>query len=504
MRTETHRIAEPAPAPISPKRDPSPAATPPPLTPEQRPGWWPRHLHRILRFIARTYYRVRVVGGEVPARGPVLLVANHPNSLMDGPLLAMAAGRPVRFLAGAPLFDRVGVGWLLRGSGAIPVFRRVDAPELVGRNREMFAAVQDALAGGACVGVFPEGLSNAGPALAPLKTGAARIALGAAARFSTHIPILPVGITLRGRKGRFHADALVVVGKPVRWQDLSTRGEEDSSAVRDLTNRIEEGLARVTVNLRDWDELPLVETAEAVHDAEFGRRRSANPVRWLARMRRAAEALELARGLEQRGGASGSASSGAPAGAPGSDSFAPSRSTLDEALREHHRILQSLSLRPADLHRLPRRSVAVRWTLKNLLFFGVALPLAIFGSAVFALPWAVIRRAEPRYRLTPDREATYRVLASIAAFGTWIFLLSAVTQQLWGWRAASGMLLALPLLGFLTLRIRTRWRSAIADLDRFLLLRGSGTVRSELLAAQRALAERIRTLQARIRQTHRP
>jgi glycerol-3-phosphate O-acyltransferase / dihydroxyacetone phosphate acyltransferase len=439
-------------------------------------------------FTARTFYRVRVVGGGVPTDGPVLLVANHPNSLMDGPLLATAAGRAVRFLAGARLFESRGIGWILRGSGAIPVFRRLDQPGLMERNRETFAAVRAALSEGGCVGIFPEGLSNPGPALAPLKTGAARIALGTALERGISVPILPVGITFRGGKARFHADALVVVGKPIRWHDLAHRGEDDAAAVRILTQRIEDGLSRVTVNLRDWDELPLVETAEAVHDAEFGQGRSADPLRWLARMRRTARALERARDV------------GIPEPAP--DDTARTASTpvpLDDALLEHHRVLRSLSLRPLDLHRLPRRSVAVRWTAKNLLFFGIALPLAIFGSAVFALPWMVIRRAEPRFRLTPDREATYRVLASVATFGTWIFLIAAVGQHLFGWRVGAGLLLALPLLGFVTLGIRGRWRNAVADVDRFLLLRGNGTVRGELLTAQRALAERIRALQSQLK-----
>lgn len=468
---------------------------------DDRPGWWSRHLYRIFRFTARTYYRVRVVGGDVPRTGPVLLVANHPNSLMDGPLLATAANRPVRFLVGSRLLESRGIGWALKGSGALPVFRKMDSPEQMGRNRETFAAVRVALGRGACVGIYPEGLSNAGPSLAPLKTGAARIALGTATEQAVSISILPVGITFRGRKGRFHSDALVVVGKPIRWDDLAERGEDDPWAVRELMVRIEAGLARVTVNLADWEEFPLVETAEAVHDAEFGRRRSENPVRWLARMRRTAEALELARGMEGLEGVERAEGfeRAEGAGLAGGHLGTPPSTSLDVALREHHRMLKSLSLRPEDLHRLPRRSVAVRWTAKNLLFFGVALPLSTFGSTVFALPWIVIRRAEPRFKLTPDREATYRVLASIATFGSWIFLWAAGAQQFFGWQVAGAILFVLPLLGFVTLRIRTRWRDAIADLDRFLLLRGSGTVRSELLGAQRALAVRIRTLQMRLK-----
>ncbi len=73
------------------------------------------------RTLARAFFRVEVSGAErVPRSGPVLLVANHRNSLLDPMLLAVAAGRPVRFLAKAPLFTDPKLGWMVRGSWASP------------------------------------------------------------------------------------------------------------------------------------------------------------------------------------------------------------------------------------------------------------------------------------------------------------------------------------------------------------------------------------------------
>ena len=46
--------------------------------------------------------------------GPVLLVANHPNSLFDPALVLATAGRRVRFLAKAPLFDDWRVAWIVK------------------------------------------------------------------------------------------------------------------------------------------------------------------------------------------------------------------------------------------------------------------------------------------------------------------------------------------------------------------------------------------------------
>ncbi|HEX5831025.1 MAG TPA: 1-acyl-sn-glycerol-3-phosphate acyltransferase, partial [Gemmatimonadaceae bacterium] len=139
--------------------------------------WLLPALSRVARLVTGTYYSLTIDGAPVPRGGPVLLVGNHPNSLLDPALLAAAAGRPVRFLAKAPLFAMPQLGWLMRAAGCIPVYRRLDDPAQMARNVDSLAAAEVALAEGSAIGLFPEGISHHEPALAPLKTGAARIAL---------------------------------------------------------------------------------------------------------------------------------------------------------------------------------------------------------------------------------------------------------------------------------------------------------------------------------------
>src|SRR5215210_5976412 len=103
-------------------------------------------LAQISGLAMRVYYRLARAGGLVPERGPVLLVANHPNSLLDPAMVAVAAGRPVRFLAKSTLFSDRLVGWLVRGAGAIPVYRQQDDPTQLSRNEETFRAVHEAIA----------------------------------------------------------------------------------------------------------------------------------------------------------------------------------------------------------------------------------------------------------------------------------------------------------------------------------------------------------------------
>src|SRR5256885_35362 len=136
----------------------------------------------VLRFALRVFFRrVEVVGRErVPRRGACLFVLNHPNGLVDPAFLLCFAPRPVSFLAKSPLFRMPVVGFLVRALDSIPVYRKQDEGADTSRNRETFERAAELLRRGGTIAICPEGASHSEPYLLPLKTGAARIALGAA------------------------------------------------------------------------------------------------------------------------------------------------------------------------------------------------------------------------------------------------------------------------------------------------------------------------------------
>ena len=220
---------------------------------------------RIVGWTASVFYQVEKVGGPLPD-GPVLVTANHPNALLDPLLIFHTAGRPARPLAKAPLFEQVFVGSMLRALGGLPVFRKQDDASQMHRNDETFRRAIDALVSGDAVQIFPEGLSHSEPGLVPLRTGAARIALGAEAAtdWTLHLAIVPVGITYR-RKSLFRGRALVMIGTPFSIGDLrSAYLADQQECVRELTDRIKARLQEVTLNLAQRDDQDLIETAEAL------------------------------------------------------------------------------------------------------------------------------------------------------------------------------------------------------------------------------------------------
>lgn len=432
--------------------------------------WLLPALSTIAKLALRVFYHFRVDGPPVPPAGPVLLVANHPNSLLDPAAVAAAAGRPVRFMAKAPLFSDPSVGWLIRASGAIPVYRKSDDPALMGRNEDSFQAVFQALREGAAVGIFPEGMSHSEPSLAPLKTGAARIALGAADGVA--FPIVPVGLSLR-EKWRFRSEALALTGGSVRWDDLAPLGPDDATAVRELTRRIEEALRGVTVNLRSWEDAPLVEIAGEVYLAEEGA-----PVVGKGRI---AALREVAVGLERVRLSDGG-----------------NAADLVRELRRHARLLQALDIRPHQLSQ-PGRSQALRWTMRTALLFVLTTPVAIAAAAIFFVPFEIVRVIGSAERLGPDLRATYKILGGAVVYLVWIALLSAVAWWWLGGLAALLVAVGLPLLGLAALVIADWRRAAGGAVRRFLLRRQRTELIAELRGRQAALARRLADMRETLR-----
>jgi glycerol-3-phosphate O-acyltransferase/dihydroxyacetone phosphate acyltransferase len=358
--------------------------TPSRLRPDSVPMWLLPAFSVVARLAARVYYRVRFAGTPVPPDGPVLLVANHPNSLLDPTLVVAAADRPVRFMAKAPLFSDRKIGWLVRAAGAIPVYRRADDPTQMARNEDAFRAVFEAIRDRSAVGIFPEGISHSEPAMTPLKTGAARIALGAATRIGRAFPIVPVGLTFRD-KGTFRSEALVIRGAPILWDDLALRGAEDSEAVRELTARIDGSLRGITLNLSSWEDRPLVETAVRIWESERGQ-----PSREADRLARLEFTTKVLAEVRAQGDSAGA--------------------SLIADVQRHDRRLSRLGLRPADLYADVGVARGVKWAARRIhLLLPLGVILAAVGAALFWAPYQLTGFIVKRMRLLPDVRSTWKL-----------------------------------------------------------------------------------------------
>jgi glycerol-3-phosphate O-acyltransferase/dihydroxyacetone phosphate acyltransferase len=230
--------------------------------PAERDSLSYRLLAGVARIAVRWYYRdVEIDGAErIPREGPVLLVANHPNELMDALFAGLVSPRQLTFTGKATLFENPILGAFLRHMRVVPLRRVQDeisssttdasptvTPALsAARNTDAFAAIHGALSAGQMVLIFPEGRSWDEPRLAPIKTGAARIALSARQAGVRGVTVVPLGINYERKDGP-RSRVLVEVAQPIALDDLT----EAEAQVDVITREIATRLYAVTLNFDD-------------------------------------------------------------------------------------------------------------------------------------------------------------------------------------------------------------------------------------------------------------
>ncbi|MDX1999611.1 MAG: lysophospholipid acyltransferase family protein [Thermoanaerobaculia bacterium] len=382
----------------------------------------------------------------VPASGPLLVVANHPNGLIDPVVLLGVLPRPVRFLGKSTLWAIPALRPFLALGGVIPVYRRHDPGVDPAKNAETFARCRQALGRGEAVALFPEGVSHTEPRLLPLKTGAARIALETAAELAPTGPvlrILPVGLAFEERD-RFRSRAVVTVGAP-----LTVTANAEPAAARELTARIDAALSALTASFDSWHEAERFQRAAEL----FGRPGLALPSR-----RSLLEIHRLVRALR-------SAYPVVTAQAPAETA------ALATAVGRYDRVLGRLGLTDAQVAaRYPLSGVlgfTVR-TLASLVFFA---PLALAGTVLNFLPYLVVDRVADAGDRSLDHRATWKLFGAIFLYPLAWLLQAGLAGLVAGWPWAVALAVAAPLTAYPALRFHEHARRLQREARAYLLLR---------------------------------
>ena len=149
-------------------------------------------------------------------KGPKIIIANHPQTLMDGWILAQISNDRVYAVVKGTFFDNKLKNWFLRSLGLIPINRATESKTEGVNNLSSFEACYRVLEEGKTLVIFPEGNSFAERVLRELKTGTARIALEVEKRNDAKLDlsIIPVGlIYLQAEK--FRSSIQINVGERI-------------------------------------------------------------------------------------------------------------------------------------------------------------------------------------------------------------------------------------------------------------------------------------------------
>ena len=72
----------------------------------------------------------------VPANGPVIFVANHPNFFMDPLIVGSLSPRKLHFFAKSTLFNTPIKNWILSRLPLVPVYRKLDDEKNMNKNQD--------------------------------------------------------------------------------------------------------------------------------------------------------------------------------------------------------------------------------------------------------------------------------------------------------------------------------------------------------------------------------
>jgi len=231
---------------------------------------------KLCKLTMKVFYRSYEVSGaeSIPDNTGIILCVNHVNALIDAAVLQASTDKDIRALARDGLFKNPFLKPILQMIGTVPIYRRETQQSDTSKNQDTFSRCYELLADNQTLVIFPEGQSHSKSFVQEIKTGAARMALGAIKENGVAPVVLPVGMTF-SRQKRSRTEVLVHYGDPI---DLTVPERmSEYNAVHLITNRVQEGIEGVTLNTQSWQDLDLVKRLEKFFSLRTSKAENSNP-----------------------------------------------------------------------------------------------------------------------------------------------------------------------------------------------------------------------------------
>ena len=327
----------------------------------------------VMQITVRVFFRSITIRNKelIPSDGPLMILVNHPSTFMDPIVVATMLDRKVFFLAKGVLFKNTFAKWLLPKFNVIPVYRQKDDPSLMSKNKEVFIKCFEHLEHGGALLMFPEGTSITERKLRPIKTGAARIALGAEAQnnFQLGVHIITVGLNY-ANPHKFNRDLFINIDKPIKVADFKEDYLADQfQGAENLTEEIRKRLEKLIIAIEDDRTDTLVKNIETLYKYKLSKELGISKKDKDADFLMTKTIIETVNHYTQ---------------------YNPDRAEIIRLrIQEYLNNINKLGLTDTDIVRNQKSNSFVRSNLKALLILVLGFPLYLYGLVNNYLPFKI-------------------------------------------------------------------------------------------------------------------
>lgn len=307
----------------------------------------------------------------IPAKGPLMVLSNHPSTFMDPIVIGTVLNREVYFLAKGALFNTGFTRWLLPKFNVIPIYRQKDDPSQMNKNKDSFIKCFEHLENNGVLLIFPEGTSITERKLRPIKTGAARIALGAEARnnFQLNTTIITIGLNY-ANPHKFNRDLFINIGTPLQAANYKQQYQQDEyNAVDELTEDIRKKMENLIIAIEDDKTDELVKKIELLYKYKLSKEQGFDTNDKNAEFILTKGIVDVVRHYQE--------------------TQPHYVKTMNARINEYLNTLSRIGISDTDIARNKKNSSFIRSNIKALLLIVLGFPVYFYGMLNNILPFEI-------------------------------------------------------------------------------------------------------------------
>lgn len=401
------------------------------------------------RLVVKTFYsKFEVTGQEHIPDTPnntqgIIFCVNHVNALIDAVVLQASTEKNIRPLARSGLFNNPILKPILNMMGAVPIYRRKTEDTDTSKNLDTFSKCYELLAQNETLVIFPEGQSHSDSFLHDLKTGVARMALGAKEANNIAPSVIPVGLTFV-RKRTSRSEVLVHYGEPIVLE--VPKGVSDYDAAHLITDRVKAGIEAVTLNAPSWQDIDLVNRLEGFFSMRHGKRRTSTLKERFQSLQRLIEAQHLLQEYE------------------------PDKvRSLMSKLRLFERLCKVCGINNYHLAIKYKPLLLVLYALRTLGIVLIGFPISLWGILNSYIPYKITIWLTHKVSKDTDQHDTAQALIGMGMFGLFWGLQSYYVWQTHGLKWVILYMASILIGSMVALTLRGEYRRTLENLKVFFL-----------------------------------